>query len=992
MRTRLKTQLFEHVPVLSRRFLSAALLAIFIATLASGCADPERQKIKHYRKGLILAQRGRCGEAITEYQEALKIDPRMAQAQFELGKCYAELRYDDLAVSALEAAKNIDPGFAVDALAQIAEIHAAGGRSPMAEEVCREILVIDSRNIEAMLFLGDLKREDGDIEGAKSWLEKALLVDADRIEPRIALADIATEEGDFEEAERHLEKIMTGIDPNHPGAGLALAKVYRYSGRTNEAVELLRKILDRNPANVAARGALAESYLSEDRLDEARAEAEAFLKGAPANAEAHFLLGAILLRQEDYGKAAFHLTEAANSTSATARSHYLLGLALRESNKLAQAISAFRNALAEQPGDSSYRLALAQALLREGAFDEAQREIRMVLDGEPDNEHAQQMWARSAGLKQAFEHIDALLASEMASEQAAESIKEGLRAFRAGDLEKTQAICEGLLRDAPESPVPLNLLGLVHLKRNDFERALAHFRRATRVDPEFAASHINMANVFLAIGSYEQALQAGRKAVELAPKDQIIRLGYIRALRLTNQTDEAENFMRTLIEREPSQMAHRMGLAGVLISRNEYAAARKELSQILEQDPKHLPAANLFAETLAKEGDAEGAAARFEALLKEHPDAWNIRAKLTLCRLALGSITKARETHSADPSKDEESHGGDLGLALILQGEGRHEDAESALLSIRSGSPRELPFELMLAGVRAIEEGGGPFVEPAGEGARQSDAFRKSYEKLLQGDDIGAPEIYELNLGIGLSQVRWRRLGIARLENILRKTGPNPALLELVGGLWEKEGQPEKATESYRSAAAADPSYWPAHYQLGEQAFASNRPDEAERHYLEARKYQPDSSAILLGLAQVYETTGIDDAAIEIYREIGELHPNLASVMNNLAWLLSKNPDTIDEALEYATRAATSQPYRAETHDTLGWIYFQKRDYRNAGTHFDKAVLFNAIDPSIRYHRGMLFYKSGDGDRALEEFRQAEASTSSFPEKELNNEMISKLS
>jgi len=992
MRNRREPRLSCHAPARCRPFFAAILFGICIAVLASGCGNPERQKTKHYRKGLILAGRGRCAEAVSEYQKALKIDPRMAKAQYELGRCYAELRYDEQAIRALDAARALDPKLALDALSRIADVYVSADRPKLAQKACLDALDIDPRNVDVIMFLANLMREAESIDEAKAWFENAVAIAPDRIEPHLALADLAMLEGDYDTAEKRLKMITAGIDPDNANARLALAKVYRFSGRGKEAIEVLQRILDDSPGDIRARGALAEAYLSENRLDEARKEAEAFLKVSPASGEVHFLLGAVLLKQQDYELAVPHLTKAANSPAASADNYYLLGLALKETGRLAQAKSAFRKALSMQADNSSYRLTLAQTLLREGFFGQAQREIRLVLSDEPENERARRLWARSEALRQAFDHIDALLASKGTTREVTEEITNGLKAFRAGDLEKTQAICEGLLLDAPESPVPLNLLGLVHLKRNEFEQALSYFRQAASVDPRFAASHVNMANVYLAVGNNEQALRASRKAVELAPRDQVIRLRYIKSLTLMKRYDEVEDFLRTLIEDDPSRAAYRMSLARTLISKNEYSAARKELSQILELDPEHLPAANLLADTFAREGDAERAATGFKALVDAHPDSRHFRGMLALCHLVMDSPAKARQILPAPPGEDEKTSRDDFVRALILQEEGQYKEAEELLLALPSGGPDEMTHALMLAGVRARGADSEPFAEAADKRPRHSEAFRKSYLRLLRAESLGAADMYELNLGIGLSLAEWRRLGIARLENILRKAGPNAALLELIGGLREREGRPEKAEADYKSAVAADPSYWPAYYRLGNRAVADNRPQEAGEYFREALKYRPDSLQSLLGLAGVCETVGNEAEAIGAYREINRRYPNLASVMNNLAWLLAKNPDTLDEALEYARRAAALQPLKAEVHDTLGWILIQKGDYKIANEHLERAVLFNSIDPSIRYHRGMLFYKTGDNAKALEEFRQAETSDGRFPEKKLNEEMIRRLS
>jgi Tfp pilus assembly protein PilF len=136
---------------------------------------------------------------------------------------------------------------------------------------------------------------------------------------------------------------------------------------------------------------------------------------------------------------------------------------------------------------------------------------------------------------------------------------------------------------------------------------------------------------------------------------------------------------------------------------------------------------------------------------------------------------------------------------------------------------------------------------------------------------------------------------------------------------------------------------------------------------------------------------GNDEEALKTYRRANELYPNLASVLNNLAWLLAKNPDTVDQALHYAQSAASIQPFRASARDTLGWVYYQKGDYSDAKEQLDKAVLFDSLNPSIRYHRGMTHLKLGEKIKALQDFREAASSSVPFPEKVQTDEMIGQL-
>jgi tetratricopeptide (TPR) repeat protein len=980
-----------HTPAGSPSLFLVALFALCALALASGCGGPEKNKTKLYHKGQILAKRGRYAEAVTEYKKALAIDPQMSEARYELGRCYAKLQYDEQAIRELDAARALDPGLAVRALSEIAAIYSTGERPLLAEEMLGEALEVEPDNIDAVFFLAGLKQDAGKTSEARSLFEKALEIDPAHVKSLTALAEIALQEGEYEAAEKRLKKITTEIDPNDTGARLALAKVYRFSDREREAVAVLEKILDDNPDNVVAQGALAEAYYAVNRLDDAQSRAEAFLKAAPGNIEAYSLLGAILLRKGDYESAMFHLTRATNSPRTSAQKYYLLGLAQRGTKQLAQAIATFQKVLTLDPDNTACRMALAQTLLDEGSFEKARREAGFVLSDEPGNDQARQLLTRASALSQAFDHIDSLLASEGVPEELAEKIKQGLKAFRAGDLQKTQAVCEDLIRRAPDSPLPLNLQGLVRLKQNEIEQALAYFRRASEADPEFAASHANMAGVYMAIGSYEQAAEAYRKAAELAPGDGIIRQKFVKALTSMRRYDEAEELLRNLARENPDQTSHRLALAGLLISTKNYQGAREELAQVLELEPDHGAAAQLLAETYAKEGDIAGAAKRFERITRAHPQSTRSRAMLALCHLALDSPERAAEVFPARSNEAKKSRQGELARAVILQAQGQYDESEKILASLGSDAPAEAPYELMLANVRASKRSPGAFTKSSGRDSYFSETFRESYLEFLRGESLGAEELFQLNLGMALSQIGWRLSGVAKLEDVLGVVGPNAAMLEIIGGLWLKEGQPDKAISSYQTALVADPQFWPAYYQLGNQSLRAGQTELAQKYFESALKRQPDSLTVLRGLSRAYERGGNDKEAIKTYRKIIDNHPNLASVMNNLAWLLAKDPATLDQALEYAGRAAALQPFRAETHDTVGWIYYQRNDYHNAMKHLERAMLLNSLNPSIRYHRGMTRLKLGDTDEALEDFRKAGSAVSPFPEKELNAEMIRQL-
>ncbi len=74
-------------------------------------------------------------------------------------------------------------------------------------------------------------------------------------------------------------------------------------------------------------------------------------------------------------------------------------------------------------------------------------------------------------------------------------------------------------------------------------------------------------------------------------------------------------------------------------------------------------------------------------------------------------------------------------------------------------------------------------------------------------------------------------------------------------------------------------------------------------------------------LAQLYETIGEYDKAIERYRKLQEFVPDNALVLNNLAYALAARKNNPQEALPLAEKAYELAKGSAPVADTLGWIY-----------------------------------------------------------------------
>ena len=81
------------------------LMAVLIL-LTSGCSNEAE---RHYNTGVELQEQGRLEEAIVEYNEAISLDPELAEAYSNRGIVYVNKGEYDKATAAFDRAIELDP-------------------------------------------------------------------------------------------------------------------------------------------------------------------------------------------------------------------------------------------------------------------------------------------------------------------------------------------------------------------------------------------------------------------------------------------------------------------------------------------------------------------------------------------------------------------------------------------------------------------------------------------------------------------------------------------------------------------------------------------------------------------------------------------------------------------------------------------------------------------------------------------------------------------
>jgi tetratricopeptide (TPR) repeat protein len=221
-----------------------------------------------------LRQQGRLEEAVSRYNEALRINPGHVLARHNLGNAFLALgRFDDAEASyrcVLEHNPNIP------------ETHCNMGNALLAQRrpdeavaSYRHALHLNPQLAIAHSNLGDALRDLGRPEEAAASCREALALDPHRAETHNTLGNALLDLGRLPDAAASYARALS-LNPRFVKAYVNLAIVLRLLGNAAEAEAMCRQALQVDPAAAAAVALLAELQADSGRF----AEAETLFKRA----------------------------------------------------------------------------------------------------------------------------------------------------------------------------------------------------------------------------------------------------------------------------------------------------------------------------------------------------------------------------------------------------------------------------------------------------------------------------------------------------------------------------------------------------------------------------------------------------------------------------------------------------------------------------------------------------------------------------------------
>jgi tetratricopeptide (TPR) repeat protein len=228
-----------------------------------------------------------------------------------------------------------------------------------------------------------------------------------------------------------------------------------------------------------------------------------------------------------------------------------MGLALLADKRSAEAVDYLKKAAELVPNRSTTRMALGRAMAESGHGPESEKEFKEAFRLDPVKaalakaEQAQ----REGRLEDAEKVLRELLAGDPDNSKALRML--GMIALEANRFKAARKMLERAVELAPGSVLGWNDLANFHLKQDRYDQALETVQRAVELDPKMVHSYVMRGNILTKAQRHEESLEAYGKALEISPLNAGALAGMAHVLKTIGRQEESVEAYRKCIRAHP---------------------------------------------------------------------------------------------------------------------------------------------------------------------------------------------------------------------------------------------------------------------------------------------------------------------------------------------------------------------------------------------------------------------------------------------------------
>ena len=342
------------------RYLTILILCSAIGNIALANAANE-----YFQSGIKYAEEGRYSKALKAFNETIrsaKADADknwLAEVFFQKASVYYALEEFEKAVSEYKEAIKLNPNSTVFYNA-LGIAHSELKQYKAALDAYKKALELSPTKAEPHYNIGLVYLKQGTFPPAVDAFKQAIAIDAKWVDAHNGLAEAYLKQGLLSQAEKSYVKAVR-LSPDRIGAILGLGQVYAKQTRFNDAITKFEKVIEIQRDNTDAHYQLAQVYIKLGQKEKAAStmaffkilrhtdpllqKAQKWVKIHPDDPKGYNNLGILYLTRERFDKAIENYKRAISLSPTLTAAHYNLGLTYHKQGKVKLAIGAYQKAL-----------------------------------------------------------------------------------------------------------------------------------------------------------------------------------------------------------------------------------------------------------------------------------------------------------------------------------------------------------------------------------------------------------------------------------------------------------------------------------------------------------------------------------------------------------------------------------------------------------------------------------------------------------------------
>jgi len=355
-------------------------------------------------------------------------------------------------------------------------------------------------------------------------------------------------------AEKYLGKVIKD-SPGNIDAQFLLASVFTRQRNYEAAISAYKKVIELDANRDDAYYGLGLVYINMRRFQEAIPSLEKAVQLNLDHKDAYLYLGNAYEELKDFAKAAEFYEKYVNlKPERPGQAYGRLGLCKFEIGDFGAAVTAFQEALKENPQDTMINNRLAQALQKSGQYEKAEEVYRLL--------------------------------AQLSPEYAANYYRTILKMYDDARMnEKAIEIAKQIVEMNPGDADSLFNLGLMYTKQKKYNEAIETYKKIIEIRPNSEFAYANLGQIYIELNQWNKVIEVFDKYVDIVPDNadawHAIGVSYMKLKKFGLALDP----LLKAIELRPDFGVAYFNLAITYLNLKDNASAREVYRKLLKIDP-----------------------------------------------------------------------------------------------------------------------------------------------------------------------------------------------------------------------------------------------------------------------------------------------------------------------------------------------------------------------------------------------------------------------